>query len=106
MLEPKNQLLMNTFVGVDIIIAIGFILIKIYSQKIYEVLKRIVIKLFYLNKEVKSSHLYIMISLIMLNLANICNKLWKEPYIYIVIDITKNKNFNGKLRINWDRRAF
>ena len=37
--------------------------------------------------------------------ANICNKVWKEPYNYIVIDITKNKNINGKLRINWDRRV-
>ena len=37
--------------------------------------------------------------------ANICNKLWKEPYNYIVIDITKNKNNNSKLRINWDRRV-
>ena len=32
--------------------------------------------------------------------ANICNKVWKEPYNYIVIDITKNKNINGKLRNN------
>ena len=24
---------------------------------------------------------------------------------YIVIDITKNKNINGKLRINWDPRV-
>ena len=37
--------------------------------------------------------------------ANICSKVWKEPYNYIVIDITKNKNINGKLRINWDRRV-
>ena len=37
--------------------------------------------------------------------ANICNKVWKEPYNYIVIDITKNKNINGKLKINWDRRV-
>ena len=37
--------------------------------------------------------------------ANICNKVWKEPYNYVVIDITKNKNINGKLRINWDRRV-
>ena len=37
--------------------------------------------------------------------ANICNKVWKEPYNSFVIDITKNKNFNGKLRINWDRRV-
>ena len=37
--------------------------------------------------------------------ANICNKVWKEAYNYIVIDITKNKNINGKLRINWDRRV-
>ena len=36
--------------------------------------------------------------------AIICNKVWKEPYNYIVIDITKNKNINGKLRIDWDRR--
>ena len=37
--------------------------------------------------------------------ANICNKVWREPYNYIVINITKNKNINGKLRINWDRRV-
>ena len=37
--------------------------------------------------------------------ANICNKVWKEPYNYIVIDITKNKKINGKLRTNWDRRV-
>ena len=37
--------------------------------------------------------------------ANICNKVWKEPYNYIVIDITKNKNINGKLGINWNRRV-
>ena len=36
--------------------------------------------------------------------ANICIKLWREPYNYIVNDITK-KNINGKLRINWDRRV-
>ena len=39
------------------------------------------------------------------DIANICNKVWKEPYNYIVIDITKNKNNNGKLRTNWDRRV-
>ena len=27
--------------------------------------------------------------------ANICNKVWKEPYKFIVFDITKNKNING-----------
>ena len=37
--------------------------------------------------------------------ANICNKVWKEPYDYNVIDLTKNKNINGKLRVNWDRRV-
>ena len=38
--------------------------------------------------------------------ANICNKVWKEPYNYIVIAITKTKkNINGKLRINWNRRV-
>ena len=37
--------------------------------------------------------------------ANICNKVWKEPYNCIVIDITKIKKINGKLRINWDRRV-
>ena len=26
--------------------------------------------------------------------ANICNKVWKEPYDYIVIDITKNLMVN------------
>ena len=37
--------------------------------------------------------------------ANICNKVWKEPYNYIVIDITKYENINSKLKINWDRRV-
>ena len=37
--------------------------------------------------------------------ANLCNKVWKEPYNYIVIDISKKKNINGKLRIIWDRRV-
>ena len=37
--------------------------------------------------------------------ANICNKVWEEPYNYVVIDITKNNNINGKLIINWDRRV-
>ena len=37
--------------------------------------------------------------------ANICKKVWKEPYNYIGIDITKNKNINGKLGINWHRRG-
>ena len=30
--------------------------------------------------------------------ANICNN-------YIVVEITKHKNINGKLRINWDRKV-
>ena len=37
--------------------------------------------------------------------ANICNKVWKEPYNYIVIGTIKIENINGKLRINWDRRV-
>ena len=35
---------------------------------------------------------------------DICNKVWKEPYNYIVIEITKIKNINGKLGIIWDRK--
>ena len=35
--------------------------------------------------------------------ANICNKVWKEPYNYNVIDLTKNKYIIGELRVNWDR---
>ena len=64
---------------------------------------------FFLNKEVKSSSIYQdffnNVELSYNDFANICNKVWKEPYNYIVIDITKNKNINGKLRINWDRRV-
>ena len=29
----------------------------------------------------------------------------EEPYNYIVIDKTKNRNINGKLRINWVERV-
>ena len=32
---------------------------------------------------------------------NICEKVWEEPYSHIVIDKSKNRNINGKLRINW-----
>ena len=28
------------------------------------------------------------------------NEVWREPYNYIVIDITKNNYFFGKLRMN------
>ena len=38
-------------------------------------------------------------------LANICIKVWKEPYNYIVIDLTKKRNIIGKIRVNWDRRV-
>ena len=37
--------------------------------------------------------------------TSICNKVWKESYNYIVIDISKNKNIIGKLIINWDWRV-
>ena len=37
--------------------------------------------------------------------ANICKKIWKETYHFVVIDLSKNKNINGKLRINWYRRV-
>ena len=33
---------------------------------------------------------------------NICEKVWEEPYNYIVIDKSKNRNINGKLRNDWD----
>ena len=38
------------------------------------------------------------------DISSICEMVWAEPYNYIVIDKTKNRNFDGKLRINWDRR--
>ena len=31
---------------------------------------------------------------------SLCNEVWREPYNYIVVDISKNKNINGELRIN------
>ena len=34
--------------------------------------------------------------------SKICNKVRKEPYNYIVFDMSENKKINGKLRINWD----
>ena len=82
---------MNTFVGVDIIIAIWYILIKTCSLWIGKVLKY---QDFFNNVELSYN-----------DFANICNKAWKEPYNYTVIHVTKNKIINGKLRINWDRRV-
>ena len=37
--------------------------------------------------------------------SSICNKVWKQPYNYIFFDISKNKDINGKLRINWHCRV-
>ena len=37
--------------------------------------------------------------------ASVCNRVWKEPYNYIVIEITEKKYIIGKLRFNWDRRV-
>ena len=37
---------------------------------------------------------------------SLCKKLWGESYNYIVIDLSKNKNLNGKLRINWVMKVF
>ena len=56
-------------------------------------LESIVIYLFYLNKEVKSSRLYIKTSLMMLHpnyedFIILCNEVWSAPYNYVVIDIT------------------
>ena len=65
-------------------------------------LESIVIYLFYLNKEVKSSRLYIKTSLMMLNSTYedfiiLCNEVWSAPFNYVVIDISKNKYINCKL---------
>ena len=35
---------------------------------------------------------------------HITTKVWEEPHNYLVFALSKNKNVNGKLRINWDRR--
>ena len=86
MLEPKDQLLMNrqsVRENCNLFILFekrGKVLISVYQD-------------FFINVELSYK-----------NFAYICNKVWKDPYNYIVIDITK-KNINGKLRINWDRRV-
>ena len=68
-------------------------------------LERIVLYLFYLSKVVMYSNQYIDLfydfELNYKGFSKICNKVWREPYNYIVFDIN-NKNINGKLRINWD----
>ena len=73
-------------------------------------LERTVLYLFYLNREGKVlasiyQDFFNNVELSYNDFANICNKVWQEPYNYIVIDITENKNINGKLRINWDQRV-
>ena len=37
--------------------------------------------------------------------SSICEKVCAQPYNSIVINKTKNRNIDGKLRSNWDRRA-
>ena len=51
-----------------------------------------------------------MISLIKAKLSyddfiSICEKIWEEPYNYIVIDKSKKRNINDKLRFNWEWRV-
>ena len=65
----KNQLIMNTFVEVDIVIVIWYILNKNYSRQLDRMLERIVIYLFSLNKEAEPPRLYIKMSLIEQNLV-------------------------------------
>ena len=95
MFEPKKQLLMNTFVEVDItIVSVRensnlFILFEQRGKVLASIYQN-----FFNNVELSCN-----------DFANICNKVWKKPYNYIVVDITKNKNINGKLRINWNRRV-
>ena len=109
MLEPKNQSLMDTFVGVDIIIAICYILIKTCSLWMGRVLENCNLFILFEQRGKVLASIYQdffnNVELSYNDFANICNKVWKEPYNYIVIDITKNKNINGKLRSNWDRRV-
>ena len=33
--------------------------------------------------------------------SSICENVWEEPYNYMVIRNSKNRNINGKLRIKW-----
>ena len=40
-----------------------------------------------------------------IDFTSIYKKAWKEPYNYIVIDVSKNKNMSGKLKINWNWRV-
>ena len=110
MLEPKNRSLMNTFVGVDNncnMIYLNQNLYTIDRQSVkencnlfilFEQRDKVLISIYqdFFNNVELSYNVF----------ANICNKVWKGPYNYIVIDISKNKNINGKLRINWYRRVF
>ena len=72
-------------------------------------LEQIVIHLFYLNIGKLLTSLYQdffkNVELSYTDFTSICNKVWKEFYNYIVIDISKNKYINGKLKINWDWRV-
>ena len=102
----RNQLLMNTFVEVDIVIVIWYILNKIYSrQKVRENCN------LFIPFEQRSGattaiyhDFFKRAELSYDDFSFICEKVWQEPYKYIVIEKSKNRNINGKLRINWDWR--
>ena len=46
------------------------------------------------------------VELVYNDFAILTTKVLKEPYNYLVLDVSKNRKFNGKLRINWDRKVF
>ena len=59
----------------------------------------------FLNKQTKPSLLYIMITLLDLNLVIMILVLYVKRCNYIVIDKSKNRYDCGNLRINWDWRV-
>ena len=46
------------------------------------------------------------IELVYDDFAILTTKVLKGPYNYLVLDVSKKRKFNGKLRINWDRKFF
>ena len=37
--------------------------------------------------------------------VNICTKVWKQRYSYLVLDESKHGDIHGRLKINWDKRV-
>ena len=104
--KEKNQLLMTTSVEVNIITVILYLNENLFSLDRQNVRENGNLFILFEQRGKALTSIYQDffndVELIYKDFISLCNELWREPYNYIVLDISKSKNINGKVRIVWD----